>query len=233
MTTMATGRTCAIALLALLVCACGKGDAPGARGGQGDAEGALPAPERAGGSVTGMPEGRRGAQPVVLGAAPDAPLPEIAMPPPGANPETGMAPELGPDGQPLSPAPTVQGEPTADDAVAVVRDYYAAINARDFGRAYALWAGGGGASGQSPQEFGDGFADTAGVSVELQAPGQVEGAAGSRFVEVPVAITATQRDGSVRRYVGAYALRRAVVDGASAEQRSWRIASADLREVGQ
>jgi len=31
--------------------------------------------------------------------------------------------------------------------------------------------------------------------------------------------------------VGAYTLRRAVVDGAGAEQRAWRIASADLREV--
>ena len=62
-------------------------------------------------------------------------------------------------------------------------------------------------------------------------PGRVDAAAGSRYIEVPVAIDAKQRDGSVRQYVGAYVLRRAVVDGASTEQRQWRIASADLREV--
>ncbi|MGH8078899.1 MAG: hypothetical protein ACREPE_16495, partial [Lysobacter sp.] len=90
---------------------------------------------------------------------------------------------------------------------------------------------GGRATGQSPQQFANGFADTSGVSVEVMAPGRVDAAAGSRHIEVPVALTATQDDGSQRKYVGAYMLRRAVVDGATPEQRSWRIASADLREV--
>ena len=46
-----------------------------------------------------------------------------------------------------------------------------------------------------------------------------------------MALAATQDDGSQRKYVGAYTLRRAVVEGATPEQRAWRIASADLREV--
>jgi hypothetical protein len=62
---------------------------------------------------------------------------------------------------------------------------------------------------------------------------RVEGAAGSRFVEVPVGVEATTRDGKVRRYVGAYTMQRSVVDGATPEQRAWRIASADLRELTQ
>ena len=71
----------------------------------------------------------------------------------------------------------------------------------------------------------------ASVSAEVGEPGRVDAAAGSRYIEIPVSITATRRDGSVHRYAGAYTLRRAVVDGASADQRAWRIASADLREV--
>ena len=59
----------------------------------------------------------------------------------------------------------------------------------------------------------------------------MEGAAGSRYVEIPVAVTARHEDGSLRRYAGSYTLRRAVVDGAGAEQRAWRIASAALQEV--
>ena len=115
--------------------------------------------------------------------------------------------------------------------MAVVRDYYAAINARDYARAYAIWSDSGRASGQIAaavrrrirryhRRFGRDLA-----------PGAVDAAAGSRYIEVPVAMTATVADGSQRKFVGAYTLRRAVVDGASAEQRAWRIGSADIREV--
>ena len=113
----------------------------------------------------------------------------------------------------------------------MIRSYYEAINSGDFDRAYALWSDGGRSSGKSPQQFATGFADTTGVSVEMQAPGDVDAAAGSRYIEVPVTITATHRDGSQHRFTGKYVLRRAVVDGATPEQRQWRIASADLGEV--
>jgi hypothetical protein len=136
-----------------------------------------------------------------------------------------LLPEAAPGGE------AAAAEPTVDDALAVVRDYYGAINSGDFGRAYALWSDGGNASGQSPQQFAAGFADTTGISVDMQPPGNVGAAAGSRYVEVPVTLVATQRDGSQRRYVGAYTLRRSMVDGATPEQRAWRIGSADLREV--
>ena len=115
------------------------------------------------------------------------------------------------------------------DAAAVIDEYYAAISAPNFSRAYAVWGDGGNASGKTPQQFAAGFADTERVVVTIAPPGQVDAAAGSRFIEVPVAISATQRDGSVRQYVGTYTLRRAVVDGATAEQRAWRIASAEIR----
>ena len=122
-------------------------------------------------------------------------------------------------------------EPTPADAASVVSAYYAAIAAGQYPRAYALWSGGGQASGQSAQQFAGGFSDTASVSVAVGAPGRVDAAAGSRYIEIPVTVTATRTDGSVHRYAGTYTLRRAVVDGATAEQRAWRIASADLREI--
>ncbi len=224
-----------LAACCALLAACGPGDRDAAttRPG-GEAEAPLPKPEAGTGPVTGMPDapgpGHVGA-PV---AETDATLPpgdgsdaEAVMPPDGTlpAPPEGAAPA---QAQPQSQAP---GEPTAAEAAAVVQAYYAAIAARQYPRAYALWSGGGQASGQSAQQFAGGFADTASVSVEVGAPGRVDAAAGSRYVEIPVSVVATRRDGSVHRYAGAYTLRRAVVDGATDEQRAWRIASADLREV--
>ncbi|HEY4530214.1 MAG TPA: hypothetical protein VIG97_07780 [Luteimonas sp.] len=147
--------------------------------------------------------------------------PQIAVggPPPDASPA--VAP-----GQATTTAP----EPSAADAVAVVRDYYAAISSGDHGRAYALWSDGGRSSGQTPQQFAAGFAGTRTARVQPGEPGTVEGAAGSRYVEVPVSVTTTDTEGREQRYVGTYVLRRAAVDGATAGQRSWRIASAELRE---
>jgi hypothetical protein len=239
--------------LLLALSACG-GDRAGDRGNAADADANLPKPEAAGGSITGMPDkpgpGKIGPPPANAagdGLPPDTPIASdgsLGMPPdtdgsasgatepsfpgnPGAaNPDAGD-PEAGIADTP----PALAAEPSPQDAVAVVRRYYAAIAARQYARAYALWSGGGDASGQTPQQFADGFADTAQVALDVQAPGRVGAAAGSRYIEVPVAVSATHADGSVHRYVGAYTLRRAVVDGAGAEQRAWRIASADLREV--
>jgi hypothetical protein len=133
----------------------------------------------------------------------------------GADPRAGDGlPAPAEDAVAPPPAPAADSEPGADEAAAV------------------LGSGDGRASGQSAASFAGGFGDTAGVTVQTGAPGRVEGAAGSRYVRVPVAIRAVQVDGSERRYEGSYTLRRAVVDGASADQREWRIASADLREVG-
>lgn len=226
--------TIALMLSALMLCACGNRGADAAKQGETDENG-LPTPARTTGSVTGM-TGEPG--PGTAGSVTGEPPAEIAAEDETAldevNPETGLLPGGGEsddvqndDGsQDAAPA-----EPTPEDALAVVRDYYDSINSRSYARAYSLWSDNGRSSGQSPQQFADGFADTASVAVEVQAPGRVDAAAGSRYIEVPVALSATQNDGSVRKYVGAYTLRRAVVDGASAEQRAWRIGTADLREV--
>lgn len=220
--------SCTTALcMALLLCACGDAPDDDAQRRADAAEAGLPKPEQPGGSVTGMPD-KPGPGEVPITGTPPPPPPELlpgeafGLPPLEDNPETGLAG----DG-----STTSADEPGIDDAVAVVRDYYAAIAAGDFARAYGLWSDGGRSSGQTPAQFAAGFADTAKVEVLPGEPGDVEAAAGSRYVEIPVSVSATRRDGSVRKYIGSYVLRRAVVDGAGAEQRAWRIGSAELREV--
>ncbi|HJR74220.1 MAG TPA: hypothetical protein VJ806_11340 [Luteimonas sp.] len=196
----------------------------------------LPAPAGSSGSITGMPDKPGPGQVASVGGEP--PPVEIAdgtdagaeVDP--ANPETGLLPGSAETDSENAPSDaTAAPEPTPEDAVAVVRDYYDSINSRSFARAYSLWSDDGRSSGQTPEQFAAGFTETAKVEVEIQPPGRVDAAAGSRYIEVPIAISATRNDGSVRKYVGAYVLRRAVVDGASAEQRAWRIGSADIREV--
>ncbi|HKQ57849.1 MAG TPA: hypothetical protein VJY35_08260 [Candidatus Eisenbacteria bacterium] len=137
-------------------------------------------------------------------------------PPPGA-------------GATQAPADTATRAPDTDEAASVVRAYYQAINERRYGDAYRLWASDGAASGKSLEAFQDGFGSTASVDVVLGTPGPIGAAAGSRYIEIPVRITAIATDGGREAFVGAYTLRRSVVDGATLEQRAWRIYSAQIR----
>lgn len=121
----------------------------------------------------------------------------------------------------------------ADPAAArqVVRDYYAAIDARDYATAYAMWSDGGAASGQSFEHFRNGYANTESVQATVGEALDEEGAAGSRYIQVPIELTARQRDGSGKRYRGRFTLRAVMADGASEEQRRWHLASADIQRI--
>ena len=115
--------------------------------------------------------------------------------------------------------------------MAVVRDYYAAIRAHDFLRAYRMWEASGQRNVRSFARFEAGFDSTETVDVKTSAPGRVEGAAGSRFVTVPVEIDSRLRNGRQQRFTGTYTLRRVVVPGASAAQRRWHLYAATIRQV--
>lgn len=227
-------RAAGLALILVLLAGCGGDKAQDRRGSlNGQADEALPVPEGTPGKgVTGMPDAPG---PGATIAAAEPTLPEAVAVDEFGNPLPDLAqgnPEAPVDETPAAEdAVVAEDEPGAPEAVAVVRDYYAAINARNYSRAYNLWSDGGRSAGQSPEQFANGFADTSGVSVEVLRTGTIGAAAGSRYIEVPVTLTTTHDDGTVQRFVGAYTLRRAVVDGATPEQRAWRIASADLREV--
>ncbi len=195
----------------------------------------LPRPQADGRAITGMPDARTQPAAADPDAAAMAPVPtadpatlapstdEAATPPPAT---TAAPMDTGAQGAVIGDA----AEPTIDDGVRLVRDYYDAINRGAYDRAYALWSDRGAASGKTLQQFSDGFADTARDSVDIQRPSTVDAAAGSRYLEIPVRVIATRRDQGSSTYSGSYILRRSVVDGASAEQRKWRIQSARLQK---
>jgi hypothetical protein len=210
--------------------ACG-GDA-GTQSHDPDNPDALPQPQATSGGITGMPSKPGPGEVPLTGEPPASPPPLLpaeafGLPSLEDNPEAGLREADATTGDPAVAA----SEPGPAEAAAVVSGYYAAINTRNYPLAYGLWSDGGRSSGQTPEQFAAGFAQTATVALATGTPGEIEGAAGSRFIEVPVSITATMSDGSLRRYSGRYTLRRAVVDGASNEQRAWHIASADLKPV--
>lgn len=146
---------------------------------------------------------------------------------PGAQPAPGM-PAPPPQSTRTTTSPNDSDSTSPAAAAEVIRRYYTDINAREYRRAYELWGEGGRASGKSYQEFAAGFAKTDGVEVETGDPSRVEGAAGSRFVKVPVVIRAVLTNGTRQRFQGTYTLRRVVVDGAPPAERRWHIYSAEI-----
>lgn len=191
----------------------------------------LPHPQSDGRGVTGMPDARTQPATVDPAIADTTSAPTVIDPPPAPD-DTAPAPTSTADSDAKSAVIGDSAEPTVDDAVRVVREYYDAINRGAYDRAYALWSDRGAASGKNLQQFSDGFADTTRDSVDIQRPpaSAVEGAAGSRYLEIPVRVIATRRDQGSTTYIGSYVLRRSMVDGASAEQRKWRIQSARLQK---
>ncbi len=124
--------------------------------------------------------------------------------------------------------------PPSDAAAAVdaVRRYYAAIDARDYGTAYAQWADRGAASGKSRRAFEQGFAQTRRTHVNVGRPGRVEGAAGSLYVAVPVTVDAMLDNSTRQHFTGTYVLRQVNGPDSPAPPRGWHIQSATLKRAG-
>lgn len=116
----------------------------------------------------------------------------------------------------------------SEDAGIVIQSYYDAINRHDYEQAYRSWRGKGSASHQTFEAFKKGFANTASTQVKIGELGPGGGAAGSQYIRVPVTVTATTQNQEVQHFKGTYILRRSLVDGASADERSWHIYSAKL-----
>jgi hypothetical protein len=129
---------------------------------------------------------------------------------------------------PAKPEP-VTDDGAISDAEAVVLAYYAAINAHEYQRAYAAWGSDGPPGRPTLRTFAAGFAHTDSVHVVLGAPGRIEGAAGSRYVRIPIRMRAFEHGISPREYAGSYTLRRSVVPGVGEADRRWHLYSASLR----
>ena len=92
------------------------------------------------------------------------------------------------------------------DAAALVRSFYNAVNLREYARAWGYF--GDAKPSKSFSAFAAGYDKTERVEV-LTGAVALEGAAGSTFYYVPVAISATDTDGSARIFAGCYLARLA------------------------
>ena len=135
-----------------------------------------------------------------------------------------------------SPAPLVsvahaQAAPsTAQDPVQLIRNYYRWINQKKYAGAFAIWEmreDGTAANGQTFEKFKSGFSDTSAVSVEIGEPGEIEGAAGSNYIEIPVIISAISTSGHLQKFEGTYTMRSSNM----ADDTSWYIYSAKVKKV--
>jgi hypothetical protein len=157
----------------------------------------------------------------------ETPLPKAKALPPVAPPAPGTPGGLPDDRTPLSEAPFT---PTsAQGAVSVVQTYYALLERGRYREAWKLWSGGGEASGMTASAFAASFGKYAEYHAQVGAPGQMEGAAGSSYVEVPVVIYGRLRSGEEVHMNGPVTLRRVNdVPGSTAEQRQWHIRSSGV-----
>lgn len=92
---------------------------------------------------------------------------------------------------------------------AVIQSFYNAINRQEYARAWGYF--GEVKPAKDFDAFAKGYQDTQSVEVKTGGVGE-EGAAGSIYFNVPVAIRATGKDGSEKIFSGCYALRQ--VNGA-------------------
>src|SRR5688572_960659 len=132
---------------------------------------------------------------VALAAACSGPAPEAdnraaADPPPSAP---AARPEPSRDTPPAAEARNSLSEApftatSAQGAAQVVQTYFALVEAGRYPDARRLWSDGGAASGATEADFAAGFRRYREYHAEVGAPGRIEGAAGSLYVEVPVRV---------------------------------------------
>jgi hypothetical protein len=138
-----------------------------------------------------------------------------------------------PGGLPDDRTPIAEGpfaKTSAQGAGQVVQTYFALIEGGKYRRAWALWSDNGRASGMNARAFARSFDKYAEYHAQIGAPGRIEGAAGSLYVDVPVVAYGRLKSGEPFRLKGPVTLRRCNnVPGCTAEQRQWHIASTGLK----
>ena len=157
-----------------------------------------------------------------------APTPSPSPAPlnPPAPGEPGGLPD---DRTPISEAPFAPD--SAQGAANVVQTYYALIEGGKYRQAWALWGNGGKASGMSADAFARSFGKYSEYHANIGAPGRIDAGTGQRFVSVPVQIYGRMKDsGAPFNMRGDVTLHRtADIDGATAEQKTWRISATNIK----
>jgi hypothetical protein len=146
--------------------------------------------------------------------------------PPGPGEPGGLDNDM----TPVSEAPFAPD--SAQGAANVVQTYYALIEEGKYAQAYQLWEPG--AAGMSAEAFAASFAGYSEVHANIGAPDDIDAGAGQRHVTVPVQFYGRRKDGGKPFNLrGSLTLHRSVVDGATPEQKAWRISGADLKPLGK
>ncbi|MEP7316834.1 MAG: hypothetical protein ABI667_09065 [Sphingomicrobium sp.] len=171
-------------------------------------------------NISVMPGGNGSSKP-----ARQAPPNPINVPPPApVDPNQPPPVHLNPDALPI-PA-----EKSALGAARRLLEYCDAVATQRYPDAYRLWSDDGRASGMTVKQFADSSAKYRTYDCSIGTPGDTEGAAGSIYVEIPLTVTGALARGGGFRLEGPMTLRRVNdVDGSTAEQRRWHIASSGLK----
>lgn len=119
---------------------------------------------------------------------------------------------------------------SAQGAGQVLQLFGGLLEQRKFAEARKLWSDEGRASGLSEAAFAASYDRYAEIHSEVGAPGQMEGAAGSSYVDIPLRLYGKLKDGKPFNQLGTATLKRVNdVPGATQEQLSWRISRIDLQ----
>jgi hypothetical protein len=207
----------AASLAVLLAAGC---SAPG-----NDASNAAPATTET--AVLAAPAAGNASTPANTSAAGELSAAELARLPEVLPPEPGTPGGLRDERTPASEAPFA--ETSAQGAANVVQTYFAHLEAGQFAEAWKLWSDGGKASGMEQADFAASFAKYHQFHALVGAPGEIEGAAGSLYVEVPVVVYGRLKTGREVHMKGPLTLSRVNdVPGSTAEQRKWHIRQSGL-----
>jgi hypothetical protein len=138
-----------------------------------------------------------------------------------------------PGGLPDDRTPVEEGPidaKSAQGAGQVLQLFGGLLEQRKFGEARKLWSDDGKASGLTQAEFVAAYDKYSEIHSEVGAPGQMEGAAGSSYVEIPFRLYGKLKSGKLFNLVGPVTLRRVNdVPGSTDEQRRWHIYQSGLK----
>lgn len=146
-----------------------------------------------------------------------------AVPSAGQNPQAAPAPGsaegLPDDRTPLAEPKGSIDPKSAEAAGQVMQSLGALIEQKKFGEAEDLWE-----DSKAARDFTSRFDDYREIHAQVGKPGDMEGAAGSIYVTVPVSLYGTTPTGAPFKCGGEASLRRVNdVPGSTASQRRWHI----------
>lgn len=123
-----------------------------------------------------------------------------------------------------------KADETASDPVAISERYFQHLETGAFDRAYAMWASDTSTHEGGSERFGTSMLVYQSFDGEATGAARMEGAAGTRYAEVPIRVSGTRR-GEPFSHEGTMTLKRCNdVPGCSAQALQWQIESIILEQ---